>query len=324
MGIRRGTWCGGLLTAGCRRSHAEPRRRRRPDPATTEAVLRQTARRCQLEAVQSRRLARVSRMARALDRRLAALEEAASTAGLAVPTPAPPDAALTDMRSILRDAKAACAEPAARLAALALDGADAQEDAILRQLQNYTPEPAQAAPTRRLASGDHAGSASPPPATSRRHCGTTSSERILFSGDGRRRYERVSLEEAFDGVERVDTLDTGRLGSFAGVSAGSASGEAILASLKRCRMTDDDRAHWRGEEAAGLRAIAGGAGLLAVARDVCVSSPVKLFTPPGAKPLTALLTRAVRPGQPLAQYAGELLCEEDEVNSKTGPQTQKR
>jgi hypothetical protein len=259
-------------------------------------------------------------MSRALDRRLTALAAAASAAGLAVRMPEPADTAPADIRSILRDARAACAEPAARLAALALDGAEADEEAILRQLQDYTPPTEPAKAQSRPAAGDNAGAASSP-ATSRLHgrCGTSSRDQILFPDDARPRFERVSSAEAFEGFERVDTLDTGRLRAFVSGVAGRPSGEAILAALGECRFNDEDRAHWGGEEAAGLRAIAGGAGLLAVARDVGVLSPVKLFTPPGGRPLTALLTRAVEAGQPIAQYSGELLCEEDEVRkNRTG------
>ena len=281
-------WCEALLVpgaAGRRRGRRQPRALRMEALAT---LREREARRHRREAVQARRLARVSRMSRSLQRRRAALEAAVAVSGIDVSTVAHGSSETNiDIRLTLREARAALSEPAARLADMALEGPEAEEEAILRALQEYTPEDISLD-----ASGD---------ATILRDLSRP-----------KQRFECLSLEEAFGDVNHVETLSTKRLLS-PGRSA-KVSGKDVLKALRSCRLSDSDRAHWRGDDADALRAIASGrGGKLAVAKDMHTSSPVKLFTPPGGSPLTALVTQRVSPGEPIAQYAGELLSEEDEV-----------
>jgi len=278
MGIHAG-WYGDLVSVratSCRRPPSAPQRRRLADPVAVAAARDR-------DALQARRLASVSLMSRALHRRRCALAAAAAERGL-LENGAPPGGTGTGgdgLRNMLREARAACSEPAARLARLALEGEEAVEDDALRSIENYAP-------------ATHAASSATP-----------LSPRVRGSP-----FERVPLDAAFCDCERVDTLDMRRLHSF---RRGAHSGEAIEALLRRCRPNDADRDHWSGEDAPVLRSIAKGGSLLTVVRDTRATSPVTLFTPPDCAPLTAILSRAVEAGQPIAHYAGELISEEDEV-----------
>lgn len=292
------TWYDELLrvrTPTGRRRPPPAKRRLPADPAEVAASQARALIRRQRELIQQgRRLARVSRMSLSLERRRVMLAAAAAWMGLDLPTV--PAAGDVDFRFVLQQAKAACAAPASRLAALALEGAEALEDGLLRLVETHAipacgPEP-------------------PSPSELEQQLEELGS---LIGG-----LERVAPDEAFADCERLDTLDLRRLRSFRGRPASAdseatPSGAVIESALRRCRPNYADRDHWRGEDGSLLRRIAGGASLLEVVRDGRAASPVRLFTPLGAPAFSAVLTRDVHAGAPIAQYAGELLSEADEV-----------
>lgn len=121
---------------------------------------------------------------------------------------------------------------------------------------------------------------------------------------GGARFAPADAAAAFGAVRRSDTLALERLRAFCG--------DEVTAALRGCRPNWADRDHWGGEHGAQLRRIAKGESLISVSRDVDPFSPVALFTPLSQTAYAATASREIVAGEPIAQYAGELMREDDE------------
>ena len=117
-------------------------------------------------------------------------------------------------------------------------------------------------------------------------------------------------DEAFDGVEYADSLCDERLRR-------TPHGRAVLRALQGCHACDEDEAHFGGPDGELLRAIADGAceSRITVKRALDPYNPVALLTPPSEPALAAVASEPIYAGEPIALYAGDLLCEEDEAEA---------
>ena len=124
------------------------------------------------------------------------------------------------------------------------------------------------------------------------------------NGHASRRFEDVAPDMPFEGIERCDTLSLDRLRAF--------DGEEVIEKLRACRQTYADKDNYSGANGRLLRKIAAGGSRIKAVKDIDPMSPVSLFTPLSAQPYAAVAAVDIAEGEPIAQYAGELLREDDE------------